>query len=85
MVKTIPKKKKCKSAKWLLEEALQTAEKRREVKGKEGRKRYTQLNTEFQRKARRDKKAFLSEECKEVEENSRMEKTRGLFKRIGDT
>ena len=86
VIKTIPKKKKCKKAKWLSEEALQTAEKRRKVKGKGKRKRYTQLNAEFQRIARRDKKAFLSEQCKEKQENNRMGKTRDLFKKIrGDT
>ena len=69
MTKTIPKKKKCKKAKWLSEEALQIAEKRREVKGKGERERYTQLNAEFQRTARREKKAFLSEQAKDKEEN----------------
>ena len=69
------KKKKCKKAKWLSEEVLQIAEKRREVKGKGAKERYTQLNAEFQRIARRDKKAFLSEQCKEIEENNRMGKT----------
>ena len=83
MIKTIPKKKKCKKAKWLSEEALQIAEKRREVKGKGERERYTQLNAEFQKK-QRDKKAFLSDQCKEIEENNRMEKTRDLFKKIRD-
>ena len=83
--KTIPKKKKCKKAKWLSEEFLETAEKRREAKGKGGRERYTQLNAEFQRIARRDKKAFLSEQCKEIEENSRKGKTSDLFKKIRDT
>ena len=83
--KTIPKKKKCKKAKWLSEEALQIAEERREVRGKGERERYTQLNAEFQRTARRDKKACLSEQCKEIEENNRMGKTRDLFKRIRDT
>ena len=72
--KTIPKKKKCKNAKWLSEEALQIAEKRREVKSKGEKKRYTHLNAEFQRIARRDKKAFLSNQCKEIEENNRMGK-----------
>ena len=85
VTKTIPKKKKCKKAKWLSEEALQKAEKRREAKGKGERERYTQLNTEFQGTARRDKKAFLSEQCKEIEENNRMGKTRDFFKKIGDT
>ena len=76
MIKTIPKEKKCKKAKWLSEEALQTAEKRREAKGKEEKERYTHLNAEFTRIARRDKKAFLSDQCKEIEENNRMGKTR---------
>ena len=84
-IKTIPKKKKCKKAKWLSQEALQIAEKRREAKGKGEKKRYTHLNAEFQRRARRDKKAFLSEQCKEIEGNNRMGKTRDLFKRIRDT
>ena len=74
--KTISRKKKCKKAKWLSEEALQIAEKRREVKGKGEKERYTHLNAEFQRTARRDKKAFLSDQCKEIEENNRMGKTR---------
>ena len=73
--KTIPKKKKCKKAKWLSEEALQIAEKRKEAKGKEEKERYTHLNAEFQRIARRDKKAFLSDQSKEIEENNRLEKT----------
>ena len=81
-IKTIPKKKKCKKAKWLSEEALQIAVKRREVKGKGEKERYTHLNAEFQRIARRDKKAFLSDQCKEIEENNRMGKTRDLFKKI---
>ena len=85
VIKTIPKKKKCKKAKWLSEEALQMAEKRREEKGKGEKERYTHLNAEFQRIARRDKKAFLSDECKEIEENNRTEKTRDLFKKIRDT
>ena len=80
-IKTIPKKKKCKKAKWLSEEALQIAEKRREAKGKGQKERYTYLNAEFQRIARRDKKAFLSDQCKEIEENNRMGKTRDLFKK----
>ena len=80
-IKTIPKKKKCKKAKWLSEEALQIAVKRREVKSKE-KERYSHLNAEFQRTARRDKKAFLSDQCKEIEENNRMGKTRDLFKKI---
>ena len=83
--KTIPKKKKCKKAKWLSEEALQIAEKRREPKGKGGKERYTHFNAKFQRIARRDKKAFLSDHCKEIEENNRMGKTRDLFKKIRDT
>ena len=80
--KNIPKKKKCKKAKWLSEEALQIAVKRREVKSKEEKERYTHLNADFQRIARRDKKAFLSDHCKEIEENNRMGKTRDLFKKI---
>ena len=82
MIKTIHKKKKCKRAKWLSEEALQIAVKRREAKNKGERERYTHLNGEFQRIARRDKKAFLSDQCKEIEENNRMGKTRDLFKKI---
>ena len=78
-------KKKCKKAKWLSEEALQIAEKRREEKGKGEKERYTDLNAEFQRIARRDKKVFLSDQCKEIEGNSRMGKTRDLFKKIRDT
>ena len=85
MIKTIPKKQKCKKAKWLSEEALQVAEKRRDVKGKGEKERYTHLKTEFQRIARRDKKAFLSDQCKEIEENTRMGKTRDLLKKIRDT
>ena len=85
VIKTIPKKKKCKKAKWLSEEALQTAMKRREAKGKREKERYTHLNAEFQRIARRVKKAFLSDQCKEIEENNRMGKTRDLFKKIRDT
>ena len=81
-IKTMPKKKKCKKAKWLSEEALQIAEKRRETKGKGEKERYTHLNAEFQGIARRDKKAFLSEQCKEIEENNRMGKTRDPFRRI---
>ena len=84
-IKTIPKKKKCKKAKWLSKEALQIAVKRREVKNKGERERYTHLNAEFQRMARRDKKAFLSDQCKETEENNRMGKSRDLFKKIKDT
>ena len=82
VIKTIPKKKKCKKAKWLSEEALQIAEKRREVKGKEEKERYTHLNAEVQRIARRDKKAFLSDQCKEIEENERIGKTKDLLKKI---
>ena len=82
VIKTIPKKKKCKKAKWLFEEALKIAEKRREAKGKEEKEKYTHLNAEFQRIARRDKKAFLSDQCKQIEENKRMGKTRDLFKKI---
>ena len=77
--------KKCKKAKWLAEEALQIAVKRREMKSKGAKERYKHLNAEFQRIARRDKKAFLSDQCKEIEENNRMEKTRDLFKKIRDT
>ena len=85
-IKTIRKKKKCKKkAKWLSEDVLQIAEKRREAKGKGGKERYTHLNTEFQGIARRDMKAFLSDQCKEVEDNNTMGKTRGLFKKIRDT
>ena len=76
VIKTIPKKKKCKKAKWLSEEALQIAVKRGEVKGKGEKERYTHLNAEFQRIARRDKKAFLSDQCKEIEENNRIGKTK---------
>ena len=85
MIKTIPKKKKCKKAKWLSVEALQIAEKRREVKGKGEKDRYTHLNAEFQSIARGDKKAFLSDQCKEMEENNRMGKTRDVFEKIRDT
>ena len=85
VIKTIPKKKKCKKAKWLSEEVLQTAEKRREGKSKEEKERYTHLNAEFPRTARRDKKAFLSKQCKETQKNNKMEKTRDLFKKIRDT
>ena len=85
VIKIIPKKKKCKKAKWLSEEALQIVVKGREVKGKGEKKRYNHLNAEFQRRARRDKKAFLSDQCKEIEENNRMGKTRNLFKKIRDT
>ena len=83
-VKTFPKKKKCKKAKWLSEEVLQIAVKRREVKSKGKKERYKHLNTEFQRIARRDKKAFLSYQCKEIEENNRMGK-RDLLKKIRDS
>ena len=85
VIKTIPKKKTCKKAKWLTEKALQIAEKKREVKGKGEKERYTHLNSEFQRIARGDKKAFLTDQCKELEENNRMGKTRDLFKEIRDT
>ena len=78
-------KKKCRKAKWLSEEALQIAVKRREPKGKGEKERYTHLNAEFQRIARRDKKAFLSDQCKQIEENNRMGKARDLFKKIRDT
>ena len=84
-IKTIPKKKKCKTAKWLSEEALQISVKRREAKSKGEEERYIYLNTEFQRIAWRDKKAFLSDQCKEIEENNRMGNTRDLFKKIRDT
>ena len=84
-IKTIPMEKKCKKAKWLSEEALQIAVKRREVKHKGEKERYSHLNAEFRRIARRDKKAFLSDQCKEIEENNRMGKTRDLFKKIRDT
>ena len=84
-IKIIPKNNKCKKAKWLSDEALQIAEKRREVKSKGEKERYTHLNAEFQRTARRDKKALLSDQCREIEENNRMRKTRDLFKKIPDT
>ena len=84
-IKTIPMEKKCKKAKWLSEEALQIAVKRREVKSKEEMERYKHLNAEFQRIARRDEKAFLSNQCKEIEGKNRMGKTRDLFKKIRDT
>ena len=84
MTKTIPKEKKCKKAKGLPEESLQIAVKRKEAKGKGEKERYTHLNAEFQRIARRDKKAFLSEQCKEIEENNITGKTRDLFKKTGD-
>ena len=85
VIKTITKKKKCKKAKWLSEEALQIAEKRREAKGKGEKDRYTHLNAEFQRISKRYKKAFLSDWCKEIEEKNRLGKTRDLFKKIRDT
>ena len=85
VIKIIPKEKKCKKAKWLSEEGLQIAVNRREAKGKGEKERYTHLNAEFQTIARRDKKAFLSDQCKEIEENNRMGKTRQLFKKIRDT
>ena len=84
-IKTIPKKKKCKKSKWFSEDALQIAVKRREVKDKGEEERHTNLNAEFQRIAKRDKKAFLSDQCKEIEENNRIWKTRDLFKKIRDT
>ena len=84
-IKTIPKKKKCKKAKWLSEEALQIAVKRREVKSKGEKERYIHLNAQFQRIARRDKKAFLSNQCKDIEENNRIGKIRDRFKKIRDT
>ena len=84
-VKTIPMEKKCKTAKWLSGEALKIAMKRRKAKSKGEKEKYTYLNVEFQRTARRDKKAFLSDQCKEIEENNRMGKTRDLFKKIRDT
>jgi len=85
VMKTIPKKKKYNKAKWLSDKALQIAEIRREAKGKGEKERYIHLNAEFQRIARRDKKAFLSDRCKEIQENNRMEKTINFFKKIGDT
>ena len=85
MIKTIPKKKKCKKAKWLSKEAFQRAEKRRKVKGKGEKERYTHLDTECQRIARSNKKNFLTDQCKEIEENNRMGKTRDLLKKIRDT
>ena len=84
-MKTIPIEKKCKKAKWLSEEALQIVVKRREVKSKGEKERYSHLNVEFQRIARRIKKAFLSDQCKEIEKNNRMRKTRDLVKKIRDT
>ena len=85
MIKTIPMKKKSKKAKWLSEDSLQIAMERTEVKGKGEKERYTHVYAEFQRIARRDKKAFLSDQCKEIEENNRMGKTRDLFKKTSDT
>ena len=85
MINTIPKKKKCKKAKWLSEEASQIAEKRREAKGNGEKERYTHQNAELQKIARRNKKVFLSEQSKETEENNRIGKTRDLFKKIRDT
>ena len=85
MIKTICKKKKCKKAKWLSEEVFQIAEKRRETKGKGEKERYTHLNAEFQRIARSDKEAFLSDQCKGIEENNRIGKTRDHFRKIRDT
>ena len=85
VIKTIPKKRKFKREKWLSEDALERAEKRREVKGKEEKDRYIHLDAEFQRIARSNKKAFLSDQCKEIEENNRMGKTKDLFKKIRDT
>ena len=84
-IKTISKKNKCKKAKWLSEEALQLVMKRKKVRGKGEKERYTHLNSEFQRRARRDNKDFLSDQCKATEENNRMGKTRDLFKKIRDT
>ena len=84
-IKTIPKKKKCKKAKWLSGEGLKIAVKRRQVKSKGEKERYKHLNAEFQRIARRDKKEFLSDQCKEIEENNRMGKTRDFFQKIRDT
>ena len=85
VIKTIPKKNKCKKAKWLSEEALQIAVNRREAKGTGEKEQYAHLNTKLQRRARRDKKAFLRDQCKEIEENNRMEKSRDLFKIFRDT
>ena len=84
VIKTIPKKKKCRKEKWLSDQALQTVMKRRQVKGKGEKERYTHLNAQFQIIARRDKKAFLSDQCKEIEENTRMGKSRDFFKKIRD-
>ena len=85
VIKPISKRKKCKKAKWLSEEVLQIAEKRKDAKGKEEKETYTHLNAEFQRIERRDKKTFLSDQCKEIEANNRRGKTRDLFKKIRDT
>ena len=85
VIKTIPKKKKCKKAKWLSEEGLQIAVRRREAKSKGEKERHTHLNADFQRITRRNKKVFLSNQCKEIEKNNRMGKTRDLFKKIRDT
>ena len=85
VTKTIPKKKKCKKAKWLSEVALHIAQERREARSKGEKERYKYLNAEFQRIARRNKKAFLSDQCKEIEENNGLGKTRDLFKKIRDT
>ena len=85
VIKTIPKKKKCENAKWLSEEALQIAVKRKGAKGKGRKERYTHLHAEFQKISRRNKKAFISDQCKEIDENNRMGKTRDLFKKIRDT
>ena len=85
MIKTIPKIKKCKEAKWLSEETLQSAEKRREVKGKREKEGYTHLNAEFQTIARRDNRFFLSDQCKEIEQNNTIGKNRDFFKKIRDT
>ena len=84
-IKNIPKKKKCKKAKWLSEETLQITEKKRKAKGKGEKERYTHLNAEFQRITRRDKQGFLSDQCKEIEGNNRIAKTKHLFKKIRDT
>ena len=85
VIKTNSKKKKCKKAKWLIEEALYIAEKRREMTGKGGKERYAHLNAKFQRIAQRDKKAFLSDQCKDIKENNKMGKARVLLKKIRDT
>ena len=85
VINTIPKKKKCKKAKWLSDKALQIAEKRREAKGKGKKEKYTHLNAEFPRRTRRDKKGFVSDQCKEIAENNRMGKARDFFKKIRDT